>query len=176
MVTQDIALPWPPDWRHIGDPVSPLNPHSFAYGSFVFYFLKLFAHLLSGLGGAADALAPMREASYLRRDEVRRALRLGQLRPGHGRGDLLLGRRLYCAVVRLSAAAFVAFSVLHVQLAHFYASDTLLTLFIVVIVYLSVRVAAGAQAQGPGARIRVGEPLRNPRPSPMVEYLFVFSP
>jgi hypothetical protein len=150
MVTQDISLPWPPDWRQLADPASPLNPRSFAYGSFVFYFLKLFAHLLSGLGGAVDGLAPLREASAF--EGLRFVGRFVSASFDLGTVVIIffLGRRLYGAMAGLLAAAFVAFSVLHIQLAHFYASDTLLTLFIVLVVYLSVRLVDQRSSRGSG--------------------------
>ncbi|MDH4208026.1 MAG: DUF2298 domain-containing protein, partial [Anaerolineae bacterium] len=42
----------------------------------------------------------------------------------------LLGKRVYDRRVGLLAAVFVAFTVFHIQLAHFYAVDTLLTFFV----------------------------------------------
>ena len=49
-----------------------------------------------------------------------------------------LGRKLYNRVTGLLAASLVALTVLHVQLAHFYAVDTLLTFFVVLAVSLGV--------------------------------------
>ncbi len=52
-----------------------------------------------------------------------------------------LGRRAYGGAVGLLAAACVAFTVLHIQLSHFYAVDTLLTFFSLAALYCSFRIA-----------------------------------
>jgi hypothetical protein len=52
-----------------------------------------------------------------------------------------LGRRLYNAAIGLVAAACVAVTVLHIQLSHFYAVDTLLTLLVTGTVFLSARLS-----------------------------------
>ena len=56
-------------------------------------------------------------------------------------GDWGLERRGWGALV---AAALVAFAVLHVQLAHFYTADTLLTLFVMLSLNLAADVSRGA--------------------------------
>jgi YYY domain-containing protein len=45
--------------------------------------------------------------------------------------------------VALLAATLTALAVLHIQLSHFYAPDTLLTLFVMLVLYCAVRVAQG---------------------------------
>ena len=52
-----------------------------------------------------------------------------------------LGARLYDRRTGLLAAVFVAFTVLHIQLSHFYTVDTLLTFFIVLAMMCAVEVA-----------------------------------
>lgn len=139
MVTERIGLPWPPDLEQLLDPNSPLNPQSFAYGSFVFYLLKLVAHLASWLGELGGPLAQLKQAAgFEGLGVVGRLLSIG-FDTGTVAMTFVLGRRLYGRAIGLLGAVFVAFSVIHIQLAHFYASDTLLTLFIVVVVFLSVR-------------------------------------
>src|SRR5687767_13811804 len=39
MVTEGVKLPFPIDVAQLLTPESPLNPHSFAYGSLIFYLL-----------------------------------------------------------------------------------------------------------------------------------------
>ena len=53
----------------------------------------------------------------------------------------LLARRLYDRTVGLISAACVAFTVLHIQLAHYYAVDTLLTLLCAATIYFAARYA-----------------------------------
>src|SRR3989304_4514669 len=62
----------------------------------------------------------------------------------------LLGRRLYGRGVGLLGAAFVAFTVLNIQLSHFYTVDVILTFLVVGCLLFLVRVmekgALGASA------------------------------
>ena len=52
----------------------------------------------------------------------------------------MLGKRLFDRRVGLLAAVFAAFTVLHIQLSHFYTVDTLLTFFIVLAMLCAVQV------------------------------------
>jgi len=121
MTVGNLSLPWPPNWDLLLSPKSPLNPHFFAYGSLPLYLLKAAAHLL------ALRQPEMSDFEHIRL--VGRAI--------SGLFDtvlillvFLLGKRLYNRRVGLLAATFVAFTVLHIQLSHFYTVDTLLTFFI----------------------------------------------
>jgi len=58
----------------------------------------------------------------------------------------VLGRRVYGGSVGLLAAAFVALMVLHVQQAHFYTADVLLTLFVLGALFFAVRLAESGRA------------------------------
>jgi hypothetical protein len=125
-------LSTPKSISEIFSPDSPLNPKFFAYGSFPIYLLKA----LAALAPATAYVVPWRE------DLVGLAL-LG--RTLSSLFDLativfifMLGRRLYNAWVGLGASACIATSVLHIQLAHFYAVDTLLTLLVVATIYFCV--------------------------------------
>lgn len=139
MVTASIGLPWPPDLQQLLTPESPLNPKSFAYGSFIFYLLKFTSFVVSSLGNLIGFLSPLKATGDF--DQLRIVGRL--LSTCFDLGTVvavyLLGRRVYSAAVGTLAAILVAFSVINIQLAHFYASDTLLTLLVVVVVLLSVR-------------------------------------
>ena len=54
----------------------------------------------------------------------------------------LIGRRLYGKGVGLLAAVLLSFSVLNIQLSHFYAVDTFANLFIVATIYFLLRAYA----------------------------------
>ena len=115
---------------------SPLNPKFFAYGSFPIYLLKA----LSAFAPATDFVVPWRDSSFVGMALLGRALSaffdLGTIVL-----TFLLARRLYDARVGLIASACIAVTVLHIQLAHFYAVDTLLTFFVVATVYCAARFA-----------------------------------
>ena len=120
-------------------PASPLNPKFFAYGSFPIYLLKMLSALVP-ISGAGYAV-PWREdfVGLMFLGRVLSALfDLGTIL-----FTFLLARRLYSATIGLFAAACVAVTVLHIQLAHFYAVDTLLTLLVVATVYYAARYAQG---------------------------------
>lgn len=114
---------------------SPLNPKFFAYGSFPIYLLKI-----------ASAFAPMPSLVVpWREDFIAMAMRGRVLSALFDLGTIvlifLLARRLYDATTGLLAAVCVALTVLHIQLAHFYTVDTLLTMLVVATMYFAARFA-----------------------------------
>ena len=114
---------------------SPLNPKFFAYGSFPIYLLKIL-----------DVFAPTPSfAVPWREDFVGLALLGRALSALFDLGTIaltfLLARRLYDATTGLIASAWIAVTVLHIQLSHFYAVDTLLTLLIVATMFFAARFA-----------------------------------
>ncbi|MBM3128144.1 MAG: phospholipid carrier-dependent glycosyltransferase [Chloroflexi bacterium] len=114
---------------------SPLNPKFFAYGSFPIYLLKI----LSVFAPTPALAVPWRE------DFVGLALLGRALSALFDLGAIaltfLLARRLYDATTGLIASACIAVTVLHIQLSHFYAVDTLLTLLVVATMYFAARFA-----------------------------------
>lgn len=105
---------------------SPWNPHFFAYGSLPFYLLFIVSQLLTPVDPHL--------AEYMLLDVPGRFISTIS--------DLatililfLLGKKLFNKKVGLIAALFYSISVLPIQLSHFYAVDTLLTLFIVTTLY-----------------------------------------
>ncbi len=130
------ALQFPANPLEIFFPSSPLNPKFFAYGSFPIYLLR--------------ALAPFAPPTNLTgpwaNDELARWVFFGRFLSGlFDLGTIALtyalGKKIYDARVGLIAAACVAVTVLHIQLSHFYAVDTLLTFFTIATLYCAFRVA-----------------------------------
>ena len=132
---------------------SPWNPGWFNYGSLPLYALKgvdLAAAAFTDLdifqlrypGRAISALADTLTVLVA----YGLALRLGRGRAagasgaGKGRGAGRIDRR-----APLLAAAFLAVAVLHIQLSHFFAPDTLMTLFVLLSLYGAVRAAQGGR-------------------------------
>jgi len=144
MVTMDrVSLPFPnlAD-AHLDDAkrstlnprsVDPANgqPRSFAYGSLPVYLLKLVGHLASPwwpLANGIDGLTLIgRFLSAL--------FDLGTVLL-----VFLIGRRVYGVGAGLVASLLVSLTVLDIQLAHFYASDTLLTFFVLLTLLAALRV------------------------------------
>lgn len=115
---------------------SPLNPHFFAYGSFPIYLLRA----LAPLAPPTAIVGPWQNDVIVRWVLLGRALSaLFDL--GTVGLTFMLGRRVYDRRVGLLAAACVAATVLHVQLSHFYAVDTLLTFFVMLTLYAAWRLA-----------------------------------
>jgi len=125
-----IPLRLPSSFAEFFSPSSPLNPHFFAYGNFPLYLLKGTAAVLSVFDKSFD--------SYDKINLLGRAISvLADI------GTLilifLLAKKLFNQIVSLLAAFFYAVSVFPIQAAHFYAVDTLLTLFIILTLYQLVR-------------------------------------
>ncbi len=129
-------LHFPDNPLELFSPGSSLNPKFFAYGSFPIYFLRA----LTPFALSTEIVGPWADDQLARIALFGRALS-GLFDLGTIVMTYALGRRIYDARVGLIAAACVAVTVLHIQLSHFYAVDTLLTFFIVATLYCAFRVA-----------------------------------
>jgi hypothetical protein len=120
MVADDLSFPWPPD-ASLFDPQSSWNPRFFAYGSLPIYLLRLLADLAKHIRPDLATL----ESSYLVGRLLSVVFDLGAI-------CLIfrLGKRIYDPLIGLLAATLTTITVLHIQLAHFYAVDTVLTFFV----------------------------------------------
>ncbi|MFI5274564.1 MAG: glycosyltransferase family 39 protein, partial [Ktedonobacterales bacterium] len=142
-------------------PYSPLNPHFFAYGTLPQYLLAGVAHLLAWIttlthgrfvppdGGAWD--------DFNHFTLVGRALSalfdaVSVLLAG------LLARRLSGRWAGLLAAAFVATTPFEVQVAHFYAVDTLLLCFVLLTLLGCVALAQGPRVRATAPAVAGAEP------------------
>ncbi|MEX0761686.1 MAG: DUF2298 domain-containing protein [Dehalococcoidia bacterium] len=123
-----------PDSSELGDLLdaerSPLNPGWFNYGSLPLYLLK----------GVQVASSPFIDFDIF---DLRIPGRVISALADTATVALVyfLGRNWYGRRVGLLAAALTTLAVLHIQLAHFFAVDGILTLFIVGAVFFSARVA-----------------------------------
>ncbi len=140
LVAAQLALPLPPQWANLLDPVaSTLNPHFFAYGSATFYLLRLgswAAALLEPAWGGLEYVNLVGRALSAGADVATVAL-------VHA-----IGGRLYGRSTGLVAAALATFAVLHIQQAHFYTADTLLTLTVMLALFLAARALSGRGLDG----------------------------
>ncbi|MHB1295781.1 MAG: glycosyltransferase family 39 protein [Anaerolineae bacterium] len=139
MVVNGLAFPWPLDLSLLLTPESPWNPAFFAYGSLPIYLLRI----LSWIAGIFDGRLATLESSYL----VGRVLS-ALFDTGSVYLVYVLGRKLYNRAVGLLGAVFVALTVLHIQLAHFFAVDTLLTFFVLLTLSVAVDVARQPSRKG----------------------------
>ncbi len=150
------SIRWPTEPGTFFDPrKSTLNPlwdvgnqarRSYTYGHFPLYLLVVAGHLVQKLVPVAEAIgAPQKYVDMMR-------IAVGS--PGYawvGRllmaiADtitllylFLIGRRLYNKHVGLLATALGAFTVLQIQLAHFFAVDPISTTFTVAAIYHAIR-------------------------------------
>jgi len=146
------TIRWPDDLADILDPrASTLNPfwdvshqnrRSYTYGHFPLYTLVLVAHFLRDLAPVAISIdLPPAVSQFLITSQS-----------GHGYAQIgralmaladlftvylvfLIGRRLYGVWAGLLAAALSAFTVLQIQLAHFFAVDPVSTTFTLLALY-----------------------------------------
>ncbi len=128
-------LKWPQNLDNYFDPgASTLSPYSlpdmglFVYGTLPVYIVKWTAILLNK--NNYDAITLVGRA-------VSGIFDLGALAI-----LFLIGRRLYGKGVGLLAAMLLAFSVLNIQLSHFYTVDTFANLFIVATMFFLLRAVA----------------------------------
>ena len=108
---------------------SPWNPGWFPYGSLPLYLIKLVDHFFGHLPviGFQDLRVPARAVSALA-DVVTILI------------TFLIGKAIWSRMTGLLAAGLVAFSVIHIQLSHFFAVDTLMALFATATLYFLLRV------------------------------------
>ncbi|MBN9386989.1 MAG: tetratricopeptide repeat protein [Chloroflexi bacterium] len=136
---------------------SPLNPHFFAYGDFPKYLIKFgggVASLVTGSDwGDYDHLTMVGrfESGLWSMGTLLLTFLLGRLvfgpSLGRNRGD----------AIGLLAAAFMAVSVIDIQLAHFLTFDVALTFFIILSLYMAIRlVQSGSKRAALGLGIAVG--------------------
>jgi YYY domain-containing protein len=119
------------DWRLLGSAEnSPWNPRWFAYGSFPLYLLRFIQYVYDWLpwsdindlrivGRSISALADVAAVAVV----------------------YFLGRSAYGRREGLLAAAMASVAVIHIQLSHFYAVDTLLSLFTAVSLFFMYLIA-----------------------------------
>jgi len=147
MVASDLE--WPASLSEALDPrTSPLNPlwsfrddspRSFAYGHLPLYLITGVAALLEKLAPLSPLLSGLQRATdYDHINLVGRVL--------SALADLgviwlvyLIGKRFYGRGAGLLAAALVALTVSHIQLAHYAAFDTFATFFVVLTLYGALR-------------------------------------
>jgi hypothetical protein len=149
-----VDLRWPESLAQALSADSPLNPGFFAYGSLPIYLLRLAAGLLAPLWPAPAAIQA--DDMHLVGRLLAAFFDLGTVYLAYG-----LARRLAAAhepgpagaPAGLLAAAFVALAVVHVQAAHFYTADVLLTFLAVLALNLACDVARGA---GAGRQVALG--------------------
>jgi uncharacterized membrane protein len=146
---------------------SPLNPYHlpptpdrpegeerrFAYGHFPLYLLHFLAGVLTQLAplaarfprdsGPAEALRSLAQITDYSRINLLGRILSALFDTGTIIFIYLLGKRLYGQWAGLLAAAFLAITVLHIQLAHFYAFDVVMAFFVVAALYFDVRIAQG---------------------------------
>ena len=115
---------------------SPLNPRRFSYGSFPLYLLKGVQLAYSAWPGTElhDLRLAGRTISALA--DVGTVIVV-----------YLLGSRLYGRREGLLASLLASLAVIHIQMSHFFAVDTLLTLFTIVALYFMFRVAVEGRAR-----------------------------
>jgi uncharacterized membrane protein len=148
------TIRWPEDSSTLLDPrASTLNPfwdvsqqtrRSYTYGHFPLYTLVLAAHGLHSLAPLTASFLPDAWTHFLEQSTSGRGYTLIG-RSLMALADLfsvyllfLLGRRLYGLWGGLLAAALSAFTVLQIQLAHFFAVDPISTTFTLLALYGAV--------------------------------------
>ncbi|CUS02482.2 membrane protein of unknown function [Candidatus Promineifilum breve] len=162
---------WPPGAASEGIVVLQDQPRDFAYGHVPLYLGVIATRLVERVAPwlipllpsdwslTADVLNGAGRIEFHHLAAVGRAL-TALFDVGTVLFVFLLGRRLYGPTVGLTAAALLAVTVLHIQLAHFFTSDPYLTFFAVAAIYFMVAAqqAGASRAANPrhnGAALRL---------------------
>jgi 4-amino-4-deoxy-L-arabinose transferase-like glycosyltransferase len=130
MVVERLTLP--NHWGELFTAASPLNPRFFAYGSFPLYLLRVLSWIVARW---QPAWASMSHFYVLGRLLSALFDTLTVL------FTYILACKLFDRRVALLTAVFVTFTVLHIQLAHFYTVDGLLAMLIVLAIVAALDVA-----------------------------------
>jgi len=144
------ALAWPASFAQFFDVRepnggSPLNPHFFAYGSLPFYLLAAIANVISLVGQHVPFLKSWAgAATYSNLPPVGRGLS-ALLDLVSVTLVFLLGRRLYGYWTGVLAMALCAFTVLNIQLSHFYEVDAVLLPLVLTVLLQAVAIAQDNQ-------------------------------
>jgi uncharacterized membrane protein len=139
-------LSWPTSisqFFQVHDPSggSPLNPHYFAYGSLPYYLLAFVSGAISTIGQHVSFLSAWSTANtYGGLPPIGRALS-AILTLVSVYLVFLLGRRVFGYWAGVLAMALSAFTVLDIQLAHFYQSDTVLLPLVLLALIAAVSIA-----------------------------------
>jgi len=129
------GLNFPNSWAQFFSPDSPLNPKFFAYGSFPIYLLFFLARIPGMIFSNLAFLGSYDGAALFGR------VVMGIVDVGIIGMVFLVGKKFFSKKVGIIAALFSTFTVLQIQLAHFYAFDPLLTLFILLTLYFAYDIA-----------------------------------
>jgi len=132
MQVDQLAFPWPPSAAELLSPDSPWNPRFFAYGSLPLYTLRIVTWLL---GLIDPALAGINGFFWSGR-ALSALLDVGSVALVYA-----MGKRLFGRAAGLLGAALLALAVLHIQLSHFYAVDTMLACLAMLTLFLALRAA-----------------------------------
>ncbi len=153
---------WPPDADSTGILVLQDEQRDFAYGHVPLYLGVAATRLVERVAATPRTVLPAQWALtadfFNGRDAIEFRHLTAVTRALTGLVDLLtlltiywLGRRLFTPAVGLLAAAFLAFNVMHIQLAHFFTADPYLTFFVTAALALLVRSLFAARAETTGA-------------------------
>ena len=127
---------------------SPLNPKWFPYGSFPLYALKTIQYFI-------EKFTPFEivDTRILART-ISAVADVGSILGIAALGKITFGRK-----TALLAAVFLSFSVLHIQLSHFFAFDTITTFFAIWIIYFLYQTSVHGKkrySMGAGALMGLG--------------------
>lgn len=150
---------WPADASSDGIVLDQDEPRRFAYGHLPLYLGVLMTRALERLGPVVGPLFPADWGAtqdllnLAGRIEFRHLLVAGRaltalVDVATVALTFLLGKLMFAPEVGLLAAAFLAFNVMHIQLAHFFTVDPFLTLFVVAAIVFMVLATRAREKRG----------------------------
>ncbi len=126
LIMTSLPVQFPSSLSTIFSAESSLNPHFFAYGSFPIYLLKICAEVFSNINpilkvyGGIHIVGRLISASF----DTATVFVI-----------YLICKRIFSKKVGILSSLLYAFSVLPIQLSHFFAVDTILTFFMTLTIF-----------------------------------------
>ena len=126
LIMTSLPVQFPSNFSDILLPKSSLNPHFFAYGSLPIYLLKIFAEIFGIINpilkvyGGIHIVGRLISASF----DAATVFVI-----------YLICAKLFSKKVGVLSSLLYSFSVLPIQLSHFFAVDTILTFFMITTIY-----------------------------------------
>ncbi|HVB97295.1 MAG TPA: glycosyltransferase family 39 protein, partial [Chloroflexota bacterium] len=157
MTTAALSLSWPLNFNLLLSPQSTLDPHGFAYGTFSFYLLRLVAAILIWIGHLFPSFHFLDQLTDLGNLRLIGRPISALFDTGSVYIIYRIGRQMFGKRIAFLGAALVTFSVIDIQLSHFYATDTILTAFGLAAILASIEYArAGRRSSAVWAGVFTG--------------------
>jgi YYY domain-containing protein len=141
-MTVNGRVTWPSPFAHFFDArLAAYDPHNFNYGTLPFYLLAAVTRAASGIGSRVSWLSNWQQATQIEQTSWIGRWISALFDTGSVLVVFLIARRAFDRQVALLAMSFSTFTVLAIELSHYYAVDTILCFFVLTTIWCALHVA-----------------------------------